>query len=256
MSSAARSTSRARSAPTAGAPSSRARKRPTGPPLPKPAPVTRRCRWRAATRLRRQARSDVLARLIAEERVDLVHARSRWPAWLAFHAAQRTGRPFVTTFHGALLHGLAGKAALQRDHDAGRPRHRGLGFHRPAHNRDLRRRARQDQEHPARRGPRLLRPRARGHRAHRRAACRVAGAGRPAGGDAAGAAHGAEGASRPPRRADAGRGGRLLRSGRPLGSGARGLSRPHRAADRGTGHGAHRPARRPVPRHVSGLHAG
>ena len=39
-------------------------------------------------------------RLIAEERVDLVHARSRWPAWLACYAAKRTGRPFVTTFHG------------------------------------------------------------------------------------------------------------------------------------------------------------
>ena len=42
-----------------------------------------------------------LARLIADEDVDLVHARSRWPAWLAFHAARRRGRPFVTTVHGA-----------------------------------------------------------------------------------------------------------------------------------------------------------
>lgn len=50
-----------------------------------------------------------LARLIAEERVDLVHARSRWPAWLACYAARRTGRPFVTTFHGAYSAGWAGK---------------------------------------------------------------------------------------------------------------------------------------------------
>ena len=42
-----------------------------------------------------------LARLIEERGVDLVHARSRAPAWSAFLAARRTGRPFVTTYHGA-----------------------------------------------------------------------------------------------------------------------------------------------------------
>lgn len=42
-----------------------------------------------------------IARLIDERGVDLVHARSRAPAWSAFLAAQRTGRPFVTTYHGA-----------------------------------------------------------------------------------------------------------------------------------------------------------
>jgi glycosyltransferase involved in cell wall biosynthesis len=42
-----------------------------------------------------------LARLIVEERVDLVHARSRAPAWVALGACRRTGRPFVTTYHGA-----------------------------------------------------------------------------------------------------------------------------------------------------------
>jgi len=41
-----------------------------------------------------------LMRLIRAENVDLVHARSRAPAWSAFFAAKRTGRPFVTTFHG------------------------------------------------------------------------------------------------------------------------------------------------------------
>ena len=50
-----------------------------------------------------------LARLIGEEEADLVHARSRWPAWLAFHAARRAGRPFVTTFHGAYSTGWPGK---------------------------------------------------------------------------------------------------------------------------------------------------
>ena len=50
-----------------------------------------------------------LARLIAAEDVDLVHARSRWPAWLARYAARRTGRPFVTTFHGAYSTDWPGK---------------------------------------------------------------------------------------------------------------------------------------------------
>jgi len=42
-----------------------------------------------------------IARMIATEGVDLVHARSRAPAWSALIAARRTGRPFVTTYHGA-----------------------------------------------------------------------------------------------------------------------------------------------------------
>jgi glycosyltransferase involved in cell wall biosynthesis len=42
-----------------------------------------------------------LERLIQERGVDLVHARSRAPAWSAFFAARRTKRPFVTTYHGA-----------------------------------------------------------------------------------------------------------------------------------------------------------
>jgi glycosyltransferase involved in cell wall biosynthesis len=42
-----------------------------------------------------------LARLIEARGVTLVHARSRAPAWSALIAARRTGRPFVTTYHGA-----------------------------------------------------------------------------------------------------------------------------------------------------------
>ena len=42
-----------------------------------------------------------LARLIYHERIDLVHARSRAPAWVALHASHITERPFVTTYHGA-----------------------------------------------------------------------------------------------------------------------------------------------------------
>lgn len=40
-----------------------------------------------------------LTRLIMREKVDLVHARSRAPAWSALAAARRTSRPFVTTYH-------------------------------------------------------------------------------------------------------------------------------------------------------------
>jgi glycosyltransferase involved in cell wall biosynthesis len=41
-----------------------------------------------------------LAALIERYDVDIVHARSRAPAWSALAAARRTGRPFLTTFHG------------------------------------------------------------------------------------------------------------------------------------------------------------
>ncbi|MDX2157358.1 MAG: glycosyltransferase family 4 protein [Hyphomicrobiaceae bacterium] len=42
-----------------------------------------------------------LGRLMASEGVDLVHARSRAPAWSTLIAARRSGTPFVTTYHGA-----------------------------------------------------------------------------------------------------------------------------------------------------------
>lgn len=42
-----------------------------------------------------------ISRLLTEEGVDLVHARSRAPAWSALIAARRAGKPFVTTYHGA-----------------------------------------------------------------------------------------------------------------------------------------------------------
>jgi len=41
-----------------------------------------------------------LASVIEEHDVDIVHARSRAPAWSAYFAAKKTGRHFVTTFHG------------------------------------------------------------------------------------------------------------------------------------------------------------
>ncbi len=42
-----------------------------------------------------------IANLIKVENIDLVHARSRAPAWSAWLAARRTDCPFVTTYHGA-----------------------------------------------------------------------------------------------------------------------------------------------------------
>jgi glycosyltransferase involved in cell wall biosynthesis len=41
-----------------------------------------------------------LTRLIREQNIDLVHARSRAPAWSAKLAADRAGVPYVTTYHG------------------------------------------------------------------------------------------------------------------------------------------------------------
>ncbi len=48
-----------------------------------------------------------LATLIEGRGVDIVHARSRAPAWSAHYAALRTGRHFVTTFHSAYGSGSA-----------------------------------------------------------------------------------------------------------------------------------------------------
>ena len=47
-----------------------------------------------------RANIDRLADLIRDRAVTLLHARSRAPAWSAFVAAERTGTPFVTTYHG------------------------------------------------------------------------------------------------------------------------------------------------------------
>jgi glycosyltransferase involved in cell wall biosynthesis len=42
-----------------------------------------------------------LERVIAQHRIDIVHARSRAPAWSAQAAARRAGVHFITTFHNA-----------------------------------------------------------------------------------------------------------------------------------------------------------
>ena len=46
-----------------------------------------------------------IAEVVRRARVDLLHARSRAPAWSALLAARQTGVPFVTTYHGAYSEG-------------------------------------------------------------------------------------------------------------------------------------------------------
>ncbi len=50
-----------------------------------------------------------LERLVRAEKVDIVHARSRAPAWAALLASRRTGAHFVTTYHGTYNEGWPGK---------------------------------------------------------------------------------------------------------------------------------------------------
>jgi glycosyltransferase involved in cell wall biosynthesis len=47
-----------------------------------------------------RANAGVLSRIISKRKVDLIHARSRAPAWSALWAARRMKKPFVTTYHG------------------------------------------------------------------------------------------------------------------------------------------------------------
>ncbi|MAP95557.1 MAG: glycosyl transferase [Ponticaulis sp.] len=48
--------------------------------------------------------------IIRSEQVDLIHARSRAPAWSALWAARATNTPFVTTYHGS----YGGKSAPKK----------------------------------------------------------------------------------------------------------------------------------------------
>jgi glycosyltransferase involved in cell wall biosynthesis len=67
-------------------------------PLKRKAPLAL---WRNAQALRH---------LVRAEGVDLVHARSRAPAWSALRAARTQGVPFVTTYHGIYNQSNAAKA--------------------------------------------------------------------------------------------------------------------------------------------------
>ncbi len=50
-----------------------------------------------------------LGHVMRAERVSVIHARSRAPAWSALLAARRTGVPLVTTYHGVYNEDLPGK---------------------------------------------------------------------------------------------------------------------------------------------------
>jgi len=51
----------------------------------------------------------LLATLIRAERIGIVHARSRAPAWSAWLAARRTGARFITTYHAPYSEGSPAK---------------------------------------------------------------------------------------------------------------------------------------------------
>ena len=50
--------------------------------------------------LKLRAHTKALIDIIRTQKIDIVHARSRAPAWPAHAAARATHRPFVTTYHG------------------------------------------------------------------------------------------------------------------------------------------------------------
>lgn len=54
-------------------------------------------------------RVAALRKLIVTQEIDVVHARSRAPAWAAWRAAVAEGVPFVTTYHGIYNEGWPGK---------------------------------------------------------------------------------------------------------------------------------------------------
>ncbi|MEM7236995.1 MAG: glycosyltransferase family 4 protein [Pseudomonadota bacterium] len=68
--------------------------------------------WRNAGRL---------AGLVRAQEIDLVHARSRAPAWSGYFACKRTGVPFVTTFHGTYNEDLPFKRLYNSVMARGRP---------------------------------------------------------------------------------------------------------------------------------------
>lgn len=58
--------------------------------------------------------TGVIEKIIADEAVTLIHARSRAPAWSAYVAANRTNTPFVTTYHGA----YSGRTGLKKRYNS------------------------------------------------------------------------------------------------------------------------------------------
>lgn len=63
----------------------------------------------------------LLARLVRDLKIDVIHARSRAPAWSGWWAAERTGTPFVTTWHGVYREDLPFKRQYNGVMARGRP---------------------------------------------------------------------------------------------------------------------------------------
>jgi glycosyltransferase involved in cell wall biosynthesis len=63
----------------------------------------------------------LLARLIQDLQIDIVHARSRAPAWSAYWATQRTGASFITTYHGTYSEDIPFKRRYNAVMAKGRP---------------------------------------------------------------------------------------------------------------------------------------
>ncbi len=69
---------------------------------------------------------EEIVKIIQRERIDIIHARSRVPAWLGWLAARKTGIPFMTTCHGNYsVHPLSfvmgwGKRVIVASHAIGR----------------------------------------------------------------------------------------------------------------------------------------
>ena len=57
-------------------------------------PVDRKSLWTIFEMIK------ALRKIIQDEKVDIVHARSRVPAWIAYFACRRTNAAFITTCHG------------------------------------------------------------------------------------------------------------------------------------------------------------
>ena len=61
-----------------------------------------------------RANTKALIKIIKENNIDIVHARSRAPAWPAKAAAKATGKIFITTYHGI----YNAKSGLKRRYNA------------------------------------------------------------------------------------------------------------------------------------------
>jgi glycosyltransferase involved in cell wall biosynthesis len=55
---------------------------------------------------------SALEKIIKQYSIDIVHARSRAPAWSAYFAAKRANVPFITTYHGAYGQGASLKTSF------------------------------------------------------------------------------------------------------------------------------------------------